>query len=70
MCGIAGFSGRFDGSVLEKMNAVIAHRGPDDFGTYWLPEKSIGLAHRRLSIIDLSPLGHQPMWEVTETTES
>ena len=67
MCGIAGFSGRFDGSVLEKMNAVIAHRGPDDFGTYWLPEKSIGLAHRRLSIIDLSPLGHQPMWEVTET---
>jgi asparagine synthase (glutamine-hydrolysing) len=67
MCGIAGFSGRFDGTLLEKMNAAIAHRGPDDAGIYWLPEKGIGLTHRRLSIIDLSPMGHQPMWDVTET---
>lgn len=67
MCGIAGFSGCFDGTLLEKMNTVIAHRGPDDAGTFWLPEKEIGLVHRRLSIIDLSPLGHQPMWDATAT---
>ncbi|MEQ9483402.1 hypothetical protein [Coleofasciculus sp. F4-SAH-05] len=41
------------------MNRVIAHRGSDDAG--------IGLAHRLLSIIDLSPVGHQPMCDTTET---
>jgi asparagine synthase (glutamine-hydrolysing) len=66
MCGIAGFSGDFNHSLLKVMNAVIAHRGADDAGIYWLPEKGLGLAHRRLSIIDLSPLGHQPMWDATE----
>ena len=45
--------------VLERMNAVLAHRGPDDAGIYC--DGPIGLAHRRLSIIDLSPAGHQPM---------
>jgi asparagine synthase (glutamine-hydrolysing) len=64
VCGIAGFSGRFDPSALTAMNAVIAHRGPDDSGIYSSPVDGIGLAHRRLSIIDLSPLGHQPMWDV------
>jgi len=43
----------------------IAHRGPDDAGGCIIAEKGIGLGHRRLSIIDLSPLGHQPMWDVT-----
>jgi asparagine synthase (glutamine-hydrolysing) len=61
MCGIAGFSGAFDPSLLGRMNDVIAHRGPDDEGTLLLPEHGIGLGHRRLSIIDLSSLGHQPM---------
>ena len=37
------------------------HRGPDDGGVYISPDQKVGLGHRRLSIIDLSPLGHQPM---------
>jgi asparagine synthase (glutamine-hydrolysing) len=62
MCGIAGFSGGFDEGLLSRMGAAIAHRGPDDAGVCFVPEHRIGLAHRRLSIIDLSPGGHQPMW--------
>jgi asparagine synthase (glutamine-hydrolysing) len=64
MCGIAGKL-NFDPArpmereVLERMNAVQAHRGPDDAGVYC--QGPVGLAHRRLSIIDLSPAGHQPM---------
>jgi asparagine synthase (glutamine-hydrolysing) len=61
MCGIAGFSGHFDESLLSRMNDVIAHRGPDDEGTLYIPDQGVGLAHRRLAIIDLSALGHQPM---------
>jgi asparagine synthase (glutamine-hydrolysing) len=61
MCGISGFSGNFSLYLLDRMNQAMVHRGPDDCGTYFDPEKGIGLAHRRLSIIDLSPLGHQPM---------
>ncbi len=64
MCGIAGFLGSFDEKLLKKMSDVIAHRGPDDFGIWFNRKKNIGMAHRRLSIIDLSPLGHQPMWDV------
>jgi asparagine synthase (glutamine-hydrolysing) len=66
MCGIAGFFGSFEPALLERMNASIAHRGPDDAGTLWLEGPGIGLAHRRLSIIDLSPTGHQPMWDTDE----
>jgi asparagine synthase (glutamine-hydrolysing) len=61
MCGIAGFSGRFERALLDRMNGVQVHRGPDDAGTVYLEREGIGLAHRRLSIIDLSPAGHQPM---------
>ena len=43
------------------MNDAIRHRGPDDGGVYISPDGKVGLGHRRLSIIDLSPLGHQPM---------
>jgi asparagine synthase (glutamine-hydrolysing) len=48
-------------AVCAAMTATLAHRGPDDFG-YWF-QRDIGLAmgHRRLSIVDLSPAGHQPM---------
>jgi len=67
MCGIAGFSGRFDGALLERMNRVLAHRGPDDAGTFHDASAGVGLAHRRLSIIDLSPRGHQPMTDTTGT---
>lgn len=63
MCGIAGFSGNFDRELLQKMGARLAHRGPDDAGDRLLSasHNRIGLAHRRLSIIDLSAEGHQPM---------
>lgn len=54
--------GNFSSSLLDQMGARIAHRGPDDAGTSWLPDQRVGLVHRRLAIIDLSPLGHQPMW--------
>ena len=64
MCGIAGFSGDFPESLLEGMNASIAHRGPDGDGHVLLRSACptpVGLAHRRLSIIDLSERGRQPM---------
>jgi asparagine synthase (glutamine-hydrolysing) len=46
-------------AILDRMGSVIAHRGPDDSGTQWCGP--CGMAHRRLSIIDLSAAGHQPM---------
>ena len=46
---------------LEAMTAVIAHRGPDGAGTWIAPDGRVGLGHRRLSIIDLSSAGFQPM---------
>lgn len=58
MCGISGFVGDFAESNLEKMNSIMVHRGPDDYGTYF--KDSVGLAHRRLSIIDIEG-GHQPI---------
>lgn len=66
MCGIAGFvdyNNRLDESDLIKMTDALAHRGPDDSGASVIQtEKArVGLGHRRLSILDLSPLGHQPM---------
>jgi asparagine synthase (glutamine-hydrolysing) len=63
MCGIAGIisADRPDPALLARMGEVIAHRGPDDIGV-WIDENAkIGFSHRRLSIIDLSPAGHQPM---------
>jgi len=61
MCGIAGFSGGFAPDMLATMGQRIAHRGPDDAGIWYSAEFGIGFAHRRLSIIDTSPAGHQPM---------
>ena len=71
MCGIAGFLTRAGGNghgtavegltILADMGSAIAHRGPDDSGELFLADEGIGLAHRRLSIIDFSPAGHQPM---------
>ncbi len=65
MCGIGGFQGEFDAGLLDRMNLIMAHRGPDDSGVYYDPVNRTGLAHRRLSIIDLSSAGTQPMWDVT-----
>ena len=64
MCGIAGLLApgtRIDPSVLRSMTDALAHRGPDASGAWTDPEAGIGLGHRRLSILDLSPLGAQPM---------
>lgn len=61
MCGIAGVFGTGSKSELKAMSDIISHRGPDDSGEVWFEEDNCGLAHRRLSIIDLSVLGHQPM---------
>ena len=67
MCGIAGIVRKSNytlpiGKVdLEKMSKLIAHRGPDDDGIYIDHENRFGFAHRRLSIVDLSSNGHQPM---------
>lgn len=64
MCGIAGIfafdrTAQIDPQLLRRMTDLIAHRGPDDSGE-WI-SGNVGLGHRRLSIIDLSPAGHQPM---------
>src|ERR1700757_1345216 len=69
MCGIVGilaWNGLVDPDLLERATLSLAHRGPDDHGTVILrdnvPEPvEIGLGNRRLAILDLSPLGHQPM---------
>lgn len=64
MCGIVGkvsLGGGVDRSCVEKMSNMIIHRGPDADGVYVSPDSRVGLGHRRLSIIDLSPLGKQPM---------
>src|SRR5437867_9134951 len=68
MCGIAGF---FDRSrnrdaeackeIARRMVSALAHRGPDDEGTWAEAEAGVALGHRRLAILDLSAEGHQPM---------
>lgn len=58
MCGIAGFTGR-DAALIEKMTRSIAHRGPDQHGHY--VDDHVSLGHRRLSIVDLTESGRQPM---------
>ena len=65
MCGIAGWqldpASSRDPHELEVMARTMAHRGPDDEGFFVDARRGVGLAHRRLSIIDLSAGGHQPM---------
>jgi asparagine synthase (glutamine-hydrolysing) len=58
MCGIAGFSWK-DEELIARMTDALAHRGPDQFGVY--TEDGVSFGHRRLSIIDLSENGRQPM---------
>jgi asparagine synthase (glutamine-hydrolysing) len=61
MCAIFGFLADIEqpGNILDQMSSALLHRGPDDQGKYI--EGRLGLGHNRLSIIDLSPAGHQPM---------
>ena len=63
MCGIAGIWGEANEELIGRMTEIIAHRGPDDAGCKVFRNSGVpvSLGHRRLSIIDLSPAGHQPM---------
>lgn len=65
MCGIAGWLLRpgalAPADILADLGHAIRHRGPDDFGEWINPAAGLALTHRRLSIIDLTPAGHQPM---------
>jgi asparagine synthase (glutamine-hydrolysing) len=68
MCGIAGIVSWSDaaaGERLARMTAALAHRGPDDAGT--VSADGVHLGHRRLSVIDLSANGHQPMTNEDES---
>src|SRR6476469_6979926 len=77
MCGIAGLitAGRVDPQLLRHMTSVLAHRGPDGDGCWIDPEFHVGLGHRRLAVVDLSPQGRQPMvssdgrWTITYNGE-
>ena len=63
MCGIAGLC-NWKGDIqknIDKMNARMYHRGPDAGGSFLETDGSVALGHRRLSIVDLSPNGAQPM---------
>ncbi|MES2662032.1 MAG: asparagine synthase (glutamine-hydrolyzing) [Pseudomonadota bacterium] len=70
MCGITGFLGKNltaeSLNVIQKMNATVQHRGPNDSGFWHNEQNSIFLGHQRLSIVDLSPAGHQPMVSSSE----
>jgi len=68
MCGIAGFWKNASGRSVDKLEGIVStmaktlvHRGPDDSGAWSDPDAGIALGHRRLSIIDVSKAGHQPM---------
>lgn len=73
MCGITGFierdrdrdPNRF-GALIREMTDSMVHRGPDSSGTWLDAERGVALGHRRLSIRDLSPAGHQPMVSACE----
>ena len=64
MCGIVGIASKTpvaQRAWLAEGRDAMTHRGPDDAGEWWSDDSRVGFAHRRLSIIDLSPAGHQPM---------
>ncbi|MEI8246578.1 MAG: asparagine synthase (glutamine-hydrolyzing) [Lentisphaerota bacterium] len=64
MCGfltIFNRSGQLNSKIIDKCRDTMCHRGPDDAGTWIRQDGCLAMAHRRLSILDLSPLGHQPM---------
>jgi asparagine synthase (glutamine-hydrolysing) len=68
MCGIAGFIAQGlnnPNGTLDRMSQALAHRGPDGTGSWFDASSGAGFAHRRLAILELSPLGHQPMTSVS-----
>ena len=73
MCGLTGFLNRTSDQTadelrvaVDRMAATLHHRGPDDTGFWIDPAAGIALGHKRLSIVDLSPAGHQPMTSACE----
>lgn len=72
MCGIAGYLGNTSlvsedaSGVLDCMAGAIVSRGPDGAGNWSDSQSGIGLTHRRLAIVDLSPAGHQPMYSPSD----
>ena len=62
MCGIAGFWGKGNESVMRVMTEELNHRGPDFIGTFFDPKMSLGFGHARLSILDLSSGANQPFF--------
>ena len=73
MCGITGFIERDSrrdadrlGALIRDVTDTMVHRGPDSSGTWLDAERGVALGHRRLSIRDLSPAGHQPMVSACE----
>src|SRR5690606_42027281 len=65
MCGLVGHLGPIGTerrAVLLRAAAALRHRGPDDEGVWCDDDAQVGLAHRRLAILDVSQAGHQPMW--------
>ena len=65
MCGICGFWSRSDPEGIKRMVVAMHHRGPDDSGTYF--DSNISLGMTRLAVIDLNPTGHQPMSNPNQT---
>ncbi len=68
MCGILGVAGTRpipDRVWLAVGRDAMAHRGPNDAGEWWSQDGHVGLGHRRLAILDLSPAGHQPMLDAS-----
>jgi asparagine synthase (glutamine-hydrolysing) len=68
MCGIIGMAARAEAPPRQWLGAgcdALRHRGPDGAGEWWSEDGRVGLAHRRLAIIDLSAAGHQPMHDST-----
>jgi asparagine synthase (glutamine-hydrolysing) len=61
MCGIAGIWGPDAADCIEAMTQGLKHRGPDNQGILRIPERNLALGHRRLSILDLSSAGNQPI---------
>jgi asparagine synthase (glutamine-hydrolysing) len=63
MCGIVGIIDKngVDESLLAAMRDLLAHRGPDDSGSWISSDRRVGIGNRRLAILDLSPAGHMPM---------
>lgn len=68
MCGIIGVASKqpiADLTWLALGRDTMTHRGPNDAGEWWSADRRVGLGHRRLAIIDLSPAGHQPMHDAS-----